>query len=646
MKMKKISYVFLLVLLISTFISSSVFAAVSDDKKIPQESVILADVNIREARIISTEGNTFKISFSVSNGQGLQTGVKYGVSLVSSSTQKPIIMDEKVYEESLSLPENSTIKKEITYIAPGVLDGKYKIYVTSKNESGFPFGAGLAGEVTLVNVIGSIKISPDTCTMGISGGQINTQYKFGYTFGLLPEENIKLSCSASNLSDKEIEVIPVFSTKEGTAYGKEVQVSESKVDAIKFKAKETKTFSFFVPKSQTPSMYYVSVGLKSGDFASNNVNFSYIVKGTIATIDNLFIDKDYYKRGDNANLSFVWTYVAGDEFAAKDGVSVTAQITGENGKSCTKLYSQKLVKDSSLKNEIVLPITKSCFNPKVLLTMKDKSGNILDEKIFKMDTTSTKAPSSNALYYIILILILIIFAFFVYIKSKKNNLSDTDNTSPKVPISIIFLFVVMAAFSLLVPSKSANAQTFSFPAGSTAYSVPCSAYATAELDSTSYYTSSTISASGTISENTCGSYVGMTGSNSANALGNSIIAPGNYYSSAGSSTYYTNSWGGTGSISFTAYANGYSGSTSIGYSVSVASVPADPTVTVSATKTSIGETESTTVSWSSVNATSCSCSRSSNGASCGSGAGQNITGSTYLGSEIKPSETFTVTCSN
>jgi len=606
----------------------------------------LADVSIKEAKILTAEGNIFKISFSLINGQGIQTGVKYGISLVSSSSQKQIILDEKVYEESLSLSENSTVKKEIDYVAPGVLDGTYKIYVTSKNESGFPFGSVLVGEVKLTNSVKGIELLPDTCKISISGGKIDTQYNFGYIFGVFPEDNIKLSCSAVNLSNKDIEVTPTFITKDGTAYGKESSSIEQKNETVKFKAEEKKIVSFWVPKFQTPKMYYISAGLKSGDLISNYVNFQYIVKGTIANIDNLFIDKDYYNRGDNANLSFVWTYIAGDESAAKNGVDITALMTGSNNKKCADVYNQKLVKDLSPKNEIILPITKSCFNPKVLLTMKDSSGNILDEKSFKVNTVSTTEPSSYIVYYIIIIIILIVVLFFIYKKRKKNNLPDIANAQSGTPISILFLFFVLAAFSMLIPTKSANAQTFSFPAGSTAYSVPCSAYATAQLDSTSYYTNSTISASGTVSENTCGSYVGMTGSNSANSLGNSLIAPGNYYSSGGSSTYYTNAWGGTGSISFTAYANSYSGSTSISYSVSVASIPATPSVTVSATKTTIGETESTTVYWSSSNATSCSCVRSSNNASCGSGAGQSITGSTYLGSEIKPSEKFIVTCDN
>ena len=116
--MKKLSKFSTLIILLSIFISTPVFATtpktVSTKDLVKSQMVMVADLNIENANIISQEGGTFKISFSIINGLGIQTGVKYGVKLVSTSAKGEVIEDEKVYPESLTIYENKSIQKEIT----------------------------------------------------------------------------------------------------------------------------------------------------------------------------------------------------------------------------------------------------------------------------------------------------------------------------------------------------------------------------------------------------------------------------------------------------------------------------------------------------------------------------------------------------
>lgn len=74
-------------------------------------SALVATVNIENAKIISHIGNKVVIGFDLTNGKGLQTGVKYSILLVSKNGL--YIVDQTVYEESLSLSEDSRIHREI-----------------------------------------------------------------------------------------------------------------------------------------------------------------------------------------------------------------------------------------------------------------------------------------------------------------------------------------------------------------------------------------------------------------------------------------------------------------------------------------------------------------------------------------------------
>ena len=107
-----VSVVFSLLILIS---SQALAATPVATTKVTTSSsvstgVLVASVNLRDAKIVSQTGNVFNISFSISNGNGLQTGVKYGVKLVSD-TKDQSILDEKVYDDSLALAENTTLQK-------------------------------------------------------------------------------------------------------------------------------------------------------------------------------------------------------------------------------------------------------------------------------------------------------------------------------------------------------------------------------------------------------------------------------------------------------------------------------------------------------------------------------------------------------
>ncbi|MFA6392503.1 MAG: hypothetical protein WCW54_00235 [Candidatus Paceibacterota bacterium] len=462
--MKNLSKLSLLVVFLSIFISTPVFAAAPTNQATSANGIILATVNINNAKIISQKGNIFNISFSLSNGEGLQTGVKYGIELVQDSTKGQLIVDEKIYDESLTLNPNTTTKKEITYTAPSSLSGSYTLYITSKNSSGFPFGHIPVSVVNLTNNNG-LQILPETCLIQTETGK---SYSINQRIGIKPEESIKLNCTAQNSLKTDINVTPSYETHLMSSYGNIIETqTKGDTNPISFKANESKSFSVTLPKVTTPSSYNINFLLINKDFKSNSINVNYTVLGASATIENLSLDKDYYNKGDKAQVSFV--YIT----QGLSAITSNIQISNGNGNSCAKEQSQKLTITTNPKVDSSISIKSSCIDPIISLSLTDENGKVLDQKEFKVKTTSEiQKPKFNILYAIIPLILLIIVITYLYIKRKNNPITpitpNTPATTPEnsnsVPMSIIFFFIFFSLFTLM-PTNKASAVTLSYGGG-------------------------------------------------------------------------------------------------------------------------------------------------------------------------------------
>ena len=99
----------------------------------PIEVITVATVNIYDAKIISQEGNRIKIGFDLDNREGVQPGIKYSVELIRTESEgddeTQTVVDEKVYDEKVSLGENETVHREIEYTAPSYLSGDFTVYL-------------------------------------------------------------------------------------------------------------------------------------------------------------------------------------------------------------------------------------------------------------------------------------------------------------------------------------------------------------------------------------------------------------------------------------------------------------------------------------------------------------------------------------
>lgn len=460
--------------------------------------VVLATVNIQDAKIVSQKGNVFTLSFTLSNREGLQTGVRYSVKLLTEKVQVPV--DEQIYAESLTLDPNSTTKKIITYTAPSILSGTYQLLISSSNASGFPFGMTPIGNVTLAASTKGIAITPESCTLQIDSDKVKKLYLPSQGVDIDPSETLRLTCMAVNSQDTVVTATPVFETRYRSADGDIVASTGGDTTPISFAKLEKKPFSILLPKVAKPQAYSLNVSLKSGGVLSNSINVHYVIRGASATIQNLSLNKDYYANGSTANLSLIWSPSA-DIFARSRAVSGTPvpnillnlALVDYLGKSCATPLSQTLVQDTKApKTDLSLVMTRDCYNPEAHVTLKDSKGTILDQKIFKVETTSVpkpKASTSNALSIIILVIIIIII-IFIYMNKKKKDI-DYMNGANSVTLKILFpLLIILGGFA-----------SFHVVSADTFFVGSQGGYATVNLDKSVYNPGQNIYATGGIDAN-------------------------------------------------------------------------------------------------------------------------------------------------
>ncbi len=132
------------VFIASIFLFVSVTQIFAEEAKVSQSGVIITTA-IREATIVSQDKGIVNLSFKVSNEEGAQAGIKYGVQLIKETKEGSFVADENINNEVFSIGENTTIPKTFVYTAPSYLNGKYKVFVLLKNENSLVLGVGYAG---------------------------------------------------------------------------------------------------------------------------------------------------------------------------------------------------------------------------------------------------------------------------------------------------------------------------------------------------------------------------------------------------------------------------------------------------------------------------------------------------------------------
>jgi hypothetical protein len=138
-------------------------------------------------------------------------------------------------------------------------------------------------------------------------------------------------------------------------------------------------------------------------------------------------------------------------------LSVEATLKNGSGFDCAKDIKNEIAPSTI---ELLFPVTSTCRDPHVLVSLKDASGNVLDSKDFSVTTTSTNEGKNNTPFILVVVLAALIIVG-IYVKKHKSHSGDLPNTTNTVnPMMAILPIIFVAGLLSLVPFSSAYADTY------------------------------------------------------------------------------------------------------------------------------------------------------------------------------------------
>lgn len=397
------------------------------------QNIAEAFVNIYDAEIISQDNADIKINFILSNGAIIQPGVKYSVQLIQQKDQNQFIVDQKSYDETLSLNINQKINKEIIYTPPTYLKGEYQIWLNAKNDSGMLLAIANPGAITLNGTENFLELVNSSCYLRVDGELEDKKYNLIQGVDINPSENLIATCDVANHSGKSITVFPKYETHWRSAFGQVVEEEGGSQQALSFNPNEIKTISFILPKAKVPQAYDVTLTLRGENIDSNTIAFHYVLAGTSATIQNIQLENDYYSEGDLAGVSLFWTPSANSFQGARTESdtfvgSVVISIKNDQNQDCIDLVTKELMGSKKFDlNNLLVKI--DCKNPTIAVAIKDKNGNTLDSKKLSIVSTDIIGAQKNgennykktiSIWVVLLIVLVFFIAVLVFLKHRKH----------------------------------------------------------------------------------------------------------------------------------------------------------------------------------------------------------------------------------
>ncbi len=499
MKTKKLLLLFLLASFCLTGLSVS--AATQTQPATSQKATRIASVNIYSAKIVSQEKNKLSLAFNLSNREFVQPDVRYAVQLIRQDKAAKVLVDEKVYSEVINLGEKETISKKIDYLAPQYLNGKFQLWLTAKNASGMTLASVTPGEITLDGDNQYAEIQNTTCYLKVTGEAGDKKYFYNQGVDINSAEKLIATCDVLNNFASPLTLTPQIKTYWRSTFGKVVEDNKEPQVSMSFEAKKPTTLSFVLPKANVPQAYDAVLTLVDSQNKplSNQIIFHYVLRGPSATIQNFTLNKSSYQKGDIANATFFWTPSA-DSFpgsrlgVSDDGrLSLQVEIKDAKGMSCINSTNNTLdIAKSTL--AFNYPMIAACASPRITVSIKDASGNILDKKEYSLESQAmkivTQKPAekntgkagNDVMTYVIILVIVFLLISLALIYFKKKDSSR---------IARLGLFLFFVAGGLFFADRGVRADTFQL-GGDGIHSVIFSA----SLDADSYLPGASIHATG------------------------------------------------------------------------------------------------------------------------------------------------------
>ncbi|PID52362.1 MAG: hypothetical protein CR972_02740 [Candidatus Moraniibacteriota bacterium] len=400
---------------------------------------IISNVNVPFAYLLEQKDHDVYIMFTISNnGENTQSDIRYSVKLLERTEESEVLVDEKVYEEVLTLAPGESVEKEITYTIPKTLSGTYDLDILVATSKGLDLAPLTLDTVTVESEVQGVELRD--CTL-----RVDEEF-FGLRNGvdISTEEDLYLECALINHAGEKQTLTPEFTTRQQTTFGKDIE--KTKKEHITLQPNETREISFLLPTPKKPQAYDTLVELKSNDeVLSNTVVAHYVIQGESGTIKSIQLDETSYKKNDKALVSLFLTQRADSfpdarkQFTQEQTMIYDVYVYNNKNELCGKKENNKTQSDV-VTEKVAVNITKDCIGPYATVELHSEDGTLLDttEKNATAQTTQKtqkqqKDEKTLPLSLIITLLITIILIIGIFIFSKKNN-------SKNITVFLFFLF--------------------------------------------------------------------------------------------------------------------------------------------------------------------------------------------------------------
>ncbi len=454
-----------------------VFGDISANVFAQEKSTLVASINIENLMIVERVGDTFTISFDITNGKSLQTDVRYAV--VLRNIDNSYVVDQVVYDDALTILENSKVNKHVSYTPPVSLSGTYNLFITANNGAGFPFGTAFVAPIQIFTEKQGVFIAPEACVID---GKPITQ-----AVAVTKQTNLLLKCTIVNNSADQVSVTPFVSTWSPDLFGVAEQNTITETPVL-LTANQKKDVTITIPLVNKPGIHTATI--KVGE--SNTIFIKYSVSGMVASVRSASLDADRYKKGSSAVASVVWSVVN----STTNRVTLESRLKSAGGFECADSVSQifSLGQLRSAVTEVPFVVSKQCFDPILFISIKDGSGTILDESSFSFETQSS--PLLSKISSIILLTLLVVIAGIIIVFKIKRRGEEIGGTSLPSRGVMTFAMVILGGTILLFPS---SVHAFSYLSGvdndvtttitmQTSFGPDVPVTATAEISSTATHT--------------------------------------------------------------------------------------------------------------------------------------------------------------
>ena len=465
-------FTFGLGLLVSAFVFALPQNAIAQEAiDVAGGGVVVATVNIYDAKIVAQSGRELRISFDLYNRKGVQPQVRYAIQLQKADGGTPYVVAQKVYDETVTLREDQTISRTVNFVVPAYISGRYDVMVLAMNEQSLPFGINSAGIISFENESSAlfVEIMAETCSLTIGEGK--EKYSLAQGVDVDADETLTLHCSASNHFDRSVSLTPVFTRHYRSSFGQELDVVRGQTP-ISFSVGQKKDVVLPIPLTKEPQSYDTVVSFvdEKGNIVSNDSVVHYVIRGKSATAQSVLFDKDVYAAGEKANLQIFWSAAAdafGDsrvEGTDVGTVQMSIEILDGSGDVCAAPYEKSVTREESIVHAQIA-IEKNCINPSAKISITDSEGDILTRATFTVSPDKKKAADrvkedagmrkGGAFVVIALITVVALGAILVTIIRRRGK---GGMQGPGAGVhGILFFFLLVGALAL---PQSSSADTF------------------------------------------------------------------------------------------------------------------------------------------------------------------------------------------